>query len=463
MKRMVGRFVNRRGATIVVAALSTAAILAVGAISVDLAMLFKMRVDAQRTADAAALAGASAYLDQAAGLARDSAFDRAFRFVSANYIGGTEIDIGDPDTTNAGGNWTITSNEATVEFAPAIFRVRVTVRRPVAPTLFARILGINGTPIGAFAAAEATNASGARCVKPFALADTWEEGTDDLNANDFWDTGEQWTYDRRRLLRAVGRQTGRRAGRPDRNRVRQQPPERQRHLGPRLWPPDDHQAAEPQVDQMIHPGHFFAWEMPDDPIDSDPNCATGGGGGASAYKGSICECNDSEVYLNTEYDIKPGNMVGPTKDGIEYLNSLDPKAKWVSGPGGVGGSVTGSKWAEWRDSPRVIKVALFDPAEEVKSGRISIGFNNIALMFLEDYVRGRGRTRKTPWSPGSSPSPRLVRCGTGGPAGDDPPSGRVEETAKDIMTDRSIRAALISTDARFREQFRELVTGGSMA
>ncbi len=29
------------------------------------------------------------------------------------------------------------------------------------------------------------------------------------------------------------------------------------------------------------------------------------------------------------------------------------------------------------------------------------------------------------------------------------------------MTDRSIRAALISTDARFREQFRELVHGGS--
>ena len=28
------------------------------------------------------------------------------------------------------------------------------------------------------------------------------------------------------------------------------------------------------------------------------------------------------------------------------------------------------------------------------------------------------------------------------------------------MTDRSIRAALISTDARFREQFRELVHGG---
>ena len=161
----------------------------------------------------------------------------------------------------------------------------------------------------------------------------------------------------------------------------------------------------PQVDQIIRPGHFFAWKMPDDPIDSDPNCKTGGGG-ASLYQGSICECNDAEVYLDTEYDIEPGNMVGPTKSGIEYLNGLDKNAKWTPGPGGVGGTVTGSSYPEWRDSPRVIKVALYDPALESKSGRISIKFNNIALMFLEDYVRGKGKTARTPSSPASSPSPR---------------------------------------------------------
>jgi hypothetical protein len=39
----------------------------------------------------------------------------------------------------------------------------------------------------------------------------------------------------------------------------------------------------------------------------------------------------------------------------------------------------------------VIKVALYDPALESRSGRISIKFNNIALMFLEDYVKGTGQ------------------------------------------------------------------------
>jgi hypothetical protein len=130
--------------------------------------------------------------------------------------------------------------------------------------------------------------------------------------------------------------------------------------------------------------------MPDDPLDSDPACKTGGGG-ASRYEGAICECNDAEVYLDTEYDVEPGNMVGPTEDGITYLTSQDKGAHWVSGPGGVGGTVEGSSYANWRDSPRVIKVALYDPAEEAKSGRISIKFNNIALMFVEDYLKPKGQ------------------------------------------------------------------------
>jgi Flp pilus assembly protein TadG len=390
MKRLVGRFANRRGATIVLVALSTAAILAVGAISVDLAMLLKMRGDAQRTADAAALAGASAYLEFASGAARDEAFTRAFRLVNANYIGGSGIDITDQDTTNAGVNWTITAKEAKVEFAPAIYRVRVTVSRPIAPTYFARILGINGTPIQAFAAAEATNAGGAKCVKPFALADTWDEATADVNGNDFWDADENWEYG-----------ADDHYGPWDGNELEEPGDPLETGYGSSLrndngpWVRDYGRQLiikpqDPQVSTVIHPGHFFAWKMPDDPIDSDPNCATGGGG-AARYKGSICECNDSEVYLDTEYDIEPGNMVGPTKDGIEYLTSLDPKAKWVPGPGGAGGEVSGSKWPQWRDSPRVIKVALFDPAEEVKSGRIKIEFNNIALMFIEDYIRPKGK------------------------------------------------------------------------
>jgi Flp pilus assembly protein TadG len=389
MKRGVGRFANRRGATIVLVALSTAAILAVGAISVDLAMLLKMRGDAQRTADAAALAGASAYLEQPSMLARDTASDRAFRFVAENYIGGHGIDTSGKVLTVAGSNWTIASEEATVEIAPAIYRVRVTVRRPIAPTLFARLLGISGVPIQAFAAAEATNASGAKCVKPLAIADTWEDATSDTDGNHFWDNGEEWEYGADDYYEPWDGEEIDEPGDPVEtgygSSFRDDYGTWVRDYGRQMII----KAQNPQVDQVIKPGHFFAWDMPDDPIVTS-TCADAGGSGAQDYAHNICECNDTEVELGQEYDVKPGNMVGPTKQAFNYLTDLDPDAVWVPEPDGTGGTVEGSDWAEWRDSPRVIKVALYDPAEEFKSGRISISFNNIALMFVEKYERDQG-------------------------------------------------------------------------
>ena len=53
---------SRRGATIVLVAVSSAALLAVGALAVDTGMMFKVRADGQRAADAAALAGAAEFL-----------------------------------------------------------------------------------------------------------------------------------------------------------------------------------------------------------------------------------------------------------------------------------------------------------------------------------------------------------------------------------------------------------------
>ncbi len=54
---------NRRGVSLVLAAVSLTALCGVGAIAVDLGMLLRARADAQRAAEAGALAGASAFLD----------------------------------------------------------------------------------------------------------------------------------------------------------------------------------------------------------------------------------------------------------------------------------------------------------------------------------------------------------------------------------------------------------------
>lgn len=70
---------TQRGATLVLVAVCLVALTGVGAVVIDLGMLLKARSDAQRAAEAGALAGASAFREYAAGDPRaiDSARARA--------------------------------------------------------------------------------------------------------------------------------------------------------------------------------------------------------------------------------------------------------------------------------------------------------------------------------------------------------------------------------------------------
>jgi hypothetical protein len=96
-------------------------------------------------------------------------------------------------------------------------------------------------------------------------------------------------------------------------------------------------------------------------------------------------------------------MIGPTFQGIDELIAQDPNAVWETG--GVNSPTYGTGLA----SPRVVKVALFDPTQVTGSGMQSIEFNNFALMFLEGqqnpnapvigrfmyYVSGEGSNNAT--------------------------------------------------------------------
>ncbi len=391
MRTSVLRFRGRRGATITIVAVSVGLILAMGAVTVDMGMLFKMRNDAQRTADAAALAGASAYLEQPGLDARDSARDRAFEYVDRNYVGGSKVDTDGKVLTINGNTWIITANEAKVEIAPDIYRVRVTVTRPAAPSWFGKILGVASTRIQAYAAAEATEAGGAKCVKPFALADPWEDADNDPNGDRWWGDGEEWNYDPSKgdyyrpwdgveFEPSTPYETGYGSVLRDPYSTYHRDYGRQMTMKPQ----------NPSVDQMINPGHFFAWDMPEDPTQTTTCGVGGGGGGASAYSQNICSCNNTQVYTETPYPIKTGNMVHPTEVGVQDLVSQDPNAWWDPSLEDGRGAVAGSSWGNWRDSPRVIKVGLYDPDQAYKSGKIDIQFTNIGLLFIEEYVRVPG-------------------------------------------------------------------------
>ena len=82
--------------------------------------------------------------------------------------------------------------------------------------------------------------------------------------------------------------------------------------------------------------------------------------------------------------VEPGNMVGPTYQGVQSLIDLDPAAYFDDRTNTVV-----SKYG--MDSPRVVTVGLFDPGQITKGGRGYLRFNNFARIFIEEQA-----TRKDP-------------------------------------------------------------------
>jgi Flp pilus assembly protein TadG len=389
---------NRQGAALALVAVSLVVILGMGALVVDMGMLIKQREDAQRAADAAALAGASAYQNSLALDAVIPAKDRAFDLLARNYVGGTYIDTSGQASTVVGGNrYITTSTEGTVIVLPDSWKVRVIVRRPAVGTLFASVLGYLHVPIAAKAAAEATTSGAGKCLKPFALPDIWADANDDDNSNRLEDIGanpknpiENWRYDtgdgdHYRALGGSGggEETG--WGSTYRNSYTDE--HGSRYLNDygrqiKLKVTSSHDVPSPSF--------FQAWAIGDDR-------------GGDAYRWNISHCNLTEVKLSTDVDFdstldvetsEPGNMVGPTFQGMQDLIAQDPDACWLeeddslhvgykTGMVGLtrGGSCTPG-YPGWESSPRVITVPLFSPSQ-IQSGRTKLAFNNLGVFFIE--------------------------------------------------------------------------------
>lgn len=454
---------DQRGSVSVIVALSMSALLALLALGIDLGALFDARSEAQRAADAAALAGASAFLDFQQAQAHQAAVSRATEFATGNAIRSEPI----------------APEDVSVAVDIDASTVRARVERGGVPTWFARLVGIDSVDIGAEATAWAGSAGAAQCVKPFAVPDMWEERSDDLNGNRIWDEGERWSYDPGSGDRYAGYsgggsgtdETGYGSGWRD-GRVNEDGQRFDGDYGRRItikvtnphdtfvssfflpWvlPGDDGQsecgsslpgggngggdgqggdgdgdggsgdAADPPGNGQ---GNAFGWlkwwEKREDLGVSNGSGGGNGGGaggaggggtsggpggevrrvdgprGAAAYRRNICSCNRSVIDLDTEYLVEPGNMVGPTHQGVSALIAMDPDAYWDDR--------TGTVVSEYgMDSPRVVTVGLFNPGEITKPGRQYIRFNNFARVFIEEqpsrqdpvtgrflyYVRGAG-------------------------------------------------------------------------
>jgi hypothetical protein len=357
---------NERGSTILMVTLSMTALLSIVALAVDVGMLYDVRTEAQRTADAAALAGAGTFVMDPELDAADEDFARA-----------TSIDVGGRNLVY-GDSAEILPEDVVVDLA--LRRVTVTVRRigdrdNAIPTWFANVFGVGYADVAARATAQVDPAGSATCLKPFAIPDTYLDvdgdslftpgvdqydphehgyGSSWRNAGEPGDDGKGFENDMGRpiVLKGGGENGGNGGGNGNGG-------------GSTTYP-------------GTGPSWFYPWAMPQP--DGGP------ANGADRYRWNIGNCNPVVVSVEDEYDVEPGAMTGPTIQGVEDLIALDPWATWDD----VASEVTGSAWTPvWEASPRIGIVPVFHPGREFDPGRQPIEFSNFIAVFFEG-VEGNG-------------------------------------------------------------------------
>ena len=360
------RLREQRGSVLVVVAASMLALTSVVALAIDVGLMTTARLEAQRAADAAALAGAGAFVGSPGngGLARSL----ATQFAAQNKVRADAVTVQEGDIV-------IDTDALTVQVT--VYRNRE--RGTAIPTFFARVFGVNEVNIAATATAEAAPAGGINCLLPVAIPDRWFEAggpgndPDDYNPED-GDYYIPWTQPNSDPPVFNDAFTG----------------YAERDLGTQI--PLKSNAA----NGGLNPSWYYPWRPP-------------GQSGGNDYRTNINTCVDPSIsyFVGIEVDSEPGNMSGPTMQGFKDLIDQDPTARWNATmkcvvSDGYQGSTDSSKC---RNSPRIRPVPLFDPTEAPDPGSKPFEFTNFAGIFVDEiqgktvYGRWLGYTGVRPASP----------------------------------------------------------------
>lgn len=371
---------NERGVTLAIVAISMFLFLGLAALAIDLGMVKASGAQAQRAADAAALAGASAFIDYAnanSAIIDSAAHARARDYAMRHSIRTTPIAAGEVFDT----------------VIDADYKVRVTITRPSVPTWFANVLGISSVSVTRVAAAVATDAGvTASCIKPFLLPDRWHETDtqyEDLNGNQIMDIetagsgggpphpGEAWFYQ----PAGYGPQGG--------DTYVPYDPNSSDHTGETGFGSgasglDGDRGLslliKPQTGSAQRNGAYYqvldpsAYGLP-----SDLRAATNSG------------CISASVG-DTAY-LEPGSRTGPARQGVQDLLAMSPDVSWDDSQ--LHPTAT-TAYPDWTTNPRTIVVALYSPLAiatdcdaSTQNGCANVPtpsgmtFTNFARVFLE--------------------------------------------------------------------------------
>jgi hypothetical protein len=305
------RVLDETGMSLVFVSVGFMAFFAATTLAIDVGLFMTARTQAQNSADAAALAGATAFVYESfdnrssSGPAVQSALNTALR----NKVVGGDVAITPADVTFPAGT------------GGQFDRVQVTVRKNNIPTLIGNVFKVPYFDILATATAEASAANAMTCVKPFTIPDKWVEKQDPT-----W--SYQSTFDRYDNKGNV-------IANPD------------IYIPPsatyRTWTDADagtYFILRAGKGNNIAPTMYYSWKMPS---------AIGG----DFYRENIANCNTETIPMGVSMTQEPGDKEGPTIQGMQDLWAKDPNAYWDAEAKKV--------VSEFGQSPRVFPIPLYDP------------------------------------------------------------------------------------------------------
>lgn len=334
--------IGNRGQVLLVFLGALLALLGVAAIGIDVGYLYTVRHELQRCTDAGALAGASAFLsgNWSDGAIRTVADSRARAFAAKDKVAAAFLAAG---------------KDVAIAF-PSQDRVRVDAVRSV-DLFFARLfLGPTKT-VAAYSIAEASVVdTDVKGLKPWGIPFPWE----DSNGNDLFDPGERVHKDCPEGISDTSRYFC-----PGTRVILK--------IGTPANSPKNPNGL-PSLQQ--EPGHFFA-------LDLD-------GSGGSGYRDAIEGESPYTVSLGDSIPLETGNMVGPTVQGATTLVDADPASQWNASATLPESDRFHADDGSWMNSPRVIRIPVYDPEVALSNGKTSMVVAGFAGFWIESIEHHQG-------------------------------------------------------------------------
>lgn len=373
-----------RGSILVLVTAGVVVFIGATALAVDVGYLYVVRNQLQNAVDAAALAGAQGLLVEPTNHTPEGPATRwAIEYGARNRADGVPVQLSPEEITFPRSN---------------VIRVQ---KVQFVRTFFATIFGLRRVRVGVQAAAVASPANGGSGGwRPFAPPDQFAHGgqcvtpmdedhgpyNPDIHtwngvpARDYYKSPydpefENWDVSGFRDC-SLGSPTG--------------------FITPR---DEDGRMVELKTDRPAFPGNFYPVSL--------------GARGANAYRDNIAYGWNGTLRVGDIIDTEPGNMVGPTIQGVAQLIAQDPTAHLVRENGSW--VVKSTQYAD-NESPRIVPIPLISPVE-AGAGRTSFRIVNIGSFFI---IGTRGKSvigyfihRRLPQATAASPP----QYGRGQPSG----------------------------------------------